>query len=167
MKCPKSTAFPSTHTPLSHKKPLHSVKKPDKIHDSMQHHHNDSTHHISILVSMVWPTKTLHFILLIPHYHIKKFLHHVKATPTSSQRPWRNISILVPMVRSKKTHTKAKKSLSVHCVKSVQIRSFFWSVFSCIWTEYGEILRISPYSVRMPENTDQKKLRIWTHFTLW
>ena len=24
-----------------------------------------------------------------------------------------------------------------HCVKSVQIRSFFWSVFSRIWTEYG------------------------------
>ena len=33
------------------------------------------------------------------------------------------------------------------------------------WTEYGEILRISLYSVRMRENTDQKKLRIWTHFT--
>ena len=31
----------------------------------------------------------------------------------------------------------------------------FWSVFSGIRTEYGEILRISPYSVRMPENTDQ------------
>ena len=27
--------------------------------------------------------------------------------------------------------------LSVHCVKSVQIRSFFWSVFSRIRTEYG------------------------------
>ena len=27
------------------------------------------------------------------------------------------------------------------------------------------ILRISPYSVRMRENTDQKKLRIWTLFT--
>ena len=26
----------------------------------------------------------------------------------------------------------------VHCVKSVQIRSFFWSVFSRIWTEYGD-----------------------------
>ena len=26
---------------------------------------------------------------------------------------------------------------------------FFWSVFSRIRTEYGEILRISPYSVRM------------------
>ena len=31
----------------------------------------------------------------------------------------------------------------------------FWSTFSCIWTEYGEILRISPYSVRMRENADQ------------
>ena len=27
----------------------------------------------------------------------------------------------------------------VHCVKSVQIRSFFWSVFSCIRTEYRKI----------------------------
>ena len=33
-----------------------------------------------------------------------------------------------------------------HCVKSVQIRSYFWSVFSCIRTEYGEVisLHISP-----------------------
>ena len=30
----------------------------------------------------------------------------------------------------------------------------FWSVFSRILTEYGEIL-ISPYSVRIRENTDQ------------
>ena len=43
-----------------------------------------------------------------------------------------------------------------HCVKSVQIRSYFWSVFSRIRTEYGDILHISPYSVRMRENTDQK-----------
>ena len=42
------------------------------------------------------------------------------------------------------------KSRYLHCVKSVQIRSFFWSVF---W--------------RIQENTDQKKLRIWTHFTQW
>ena len=27
----------------------------------------------------------------------------------------------------------------LHCVKSVQIRSFFWSVFSRIRTEYGEM----------------------------
>ena len=30
-----------------------------------------------------------------------------------------------------------------------------WSAFSRIWTEYGQILRITPYSVRMRENTDQ------------
>ena len=54
-----------------------------------------------------------------------------------------------------------------HCVKSVQIRSFFWSVFSRIRNEYREIRSISLYSVRMPENTDQKKLRIWTLFTQW
>ena len=45
--------------------------------------------------------------------------------------------------------------LLVHCVKSVQIRSFFWSVFSRICTEYGYLLRKSPYSVRMRENADQ------------
>ena len=33
---------------------------------------------------------------------------------------------------------------------------FFWSVFLRIRTEYGEILRISPYSVGIRENTDQK-----------
>ena len=38
---------------------------------------------------------------------------------------------------------------------------FFWSVFSSIWTEYGD-LRKPPYSVQIRENTDQKKIRIWT-----
>ena len=53
----------------------------------------------------------------------------------------------------------------MYCVKNAQIPSFFWSVFSRIRTEYGEIFRISPYSVQMQENIDRKKLRIWTHFT--
>ena len=39
-----------------------------------------------------------------------------------------------------------------------------WSVFSCIRTEFGDLLRQSLYSVRIQENTDQKKLRIWTFF---
>ena len=61
-------------------------------------------------------------------------------------------------------------NLQFHCVKSVQIGSFFWSAFFCIWTEYREIQSISPYSlrmylVRMRENTDQKKRRIRTLFT--
>ena len=31
----------------------------------------------------------------------------------------------------------------------------FWSVFFHVWTEYGEILHISPYSVQMWEKTDE------------
>ena len=71
---------------------------------------------------------------------------------------------------------------SNHCVKCVQIQSFFWSVFSSIPTEYGKILHISPYSVRMRENTEQKNSvfgyfsrsekceimkGIWLLFTRW
>ena len=41
---------------------------------------------------------------------------------------------------------------------------FFWSVFSPIRTEYGEILRISQYSVGMRENTDQKNFE-YGHFS--
>ena len=52
-----------------------------------------------------------------------------------------------------------------HCVKSVQIRIFFFSTFSRILTEYGDLLRKSLYWVRLRENTDQKKLCIWTLFT--
>ena len=63
-----------------------------------------------------------------------------------------------------KVNTKTLKSWTLklsnfHCVKSVQIRSNFWSVFSRIRTEYGEI---PTYSVRMQENTDRKLLRIGT-----
>ena len=42
-----------------------------------------------------------------------------------------------------------------HCVKSVQIRSCFWSVFSCIRTKYGDLQCRSPYLARIQENTDQ------------
>ena len=50
----------------------------------------------------------------------------------------------------------------IHCVESVQIRSFFWSVFPCIRTKYRDLQSKYAYSVRIQENTDQKKLRIWT-----
>ena len=36
-------------------------------------------------------------------------------------------------------HLDHEFSRRIHCVKSVQIRSFFWSLFFCIRTEYGEI----------------------------
>ena len=44
---------------------------------------------------------------------------------------------------------------------------FFLVRISRIGIEYGEVLRISPYSVRMRENTDQKKFCIWTLFPQW
>ena len=49
-----------------------------------------------------------------------------------------------------------------HYVKSVL--EFFWSVFSHIGAEYGEILCISPYSVRRQEIADQKNSE-WGHFS--
>ena len=52
-----------------------------------------------------------------------------------------------------------------NCVKGVQVLSFSWFVFSCIRTEYENLQSKSPYLVQTQENTDQKKLRIWTIFT--
>ena len=46
--------------------------------------------------------------------------------------------------------------IKYHCVKSILMRSFFWSVFSCLWTEYGDLLCKPPYLFQIRENTDQK-----------
>ena len=43
-----------------------------------------------------------------------------------------------------------------HCLESVRIRSFSWTAFSRIRTEYVEILHISSYLVRMLEDMDHK-----------
>ena len=42
---------------------------------------------------------------------------------------------------------------NIHCVKCVQIRSYSWSVFSCIRTEYRDLLRKSPYLRIHSENS--------------
>ena len=49
-------------------------------------------------------------------------------------------------------------------MKIVQTRSSFWSAFSCIWTEYGDLRSKSPYSVGIQENTDQKN-SVFGHFS--
>ena len=51
----------------------------------------------------------------------------------------------------------------LHCVKSVQIRSLFSSVFYCIWSQYVDLLSKSPYSGQMQQNTDQK-ISVFGHF---
>ena len=39
---------------------------------------------------------------------------------------------------------------------SIPNLEFFWSAFFRIWTEYGKIRSISPYSAWMQENTEHK-----------
>ena len=56
------------------------------------------------------------------------------------------------MTETDDKHTPFLVHSKSHCVKSVQIGSFFWSIFSCTWAEYGDY-------------TDQKNLGIWTLFT--
>ena len=46
------------------------------------------------------------------------------------------------------------KHIDIYTARKVSIFGNFWSVFSHILTEYGEILGIFTYSVRMQENTD-------------
>ena len=48
-------------------------------------------------------------------------------------------------------------------MNSVHIQSCSGPHFSRIWTEYGEIRSISPYSVRMRENADQNNSE-YSHF---
>ena len=44
------------------------------------------------------------------------------------------------------------------------LHEFFWSVFSRIWTECGDLQSKSPYVVQIRENTDSKKVRILDTF---
>ena len=44
---------------------------------------------------------------------------------------------------------------------------FLWSLFFHIRTEYGEILRIFPYSVRMQENADQETPNTDTFYAVY
>ena len=51
------------------------------------------------------------------------------------QSPSRQCSISIALQRVRKDLTVCQ----MHCAKNVQIRSFFWSIFSCIRTEYRKI----------------------------
>ena len=61
-------------------------------------------------------------------------------------------------------------SLTLHLKQLTSLREkcpyleLFWSRFSRIWTEHGEVLRIALYSVRIRENGDQKNSE-YRHFT--
>ena len=54
-----------------------------------------------------------------------------------------------------KSCNKRYKILTCHRVKSLKRRSYFWSVFSCTWTGFRDLLRKLPYSIQIQKNTDQ------------
>ena len=54
--------------------------------------------------------------------------------------------------------------LSFALRKRCRYSKLFWSAFSRIWTGYGEIRSISPYSVGMRENTHQNNSE-YRHFS--
>ena len=45
---------------------------------------------------------------------------------------------------------------SVSRPKKFMCSEFFWSLYSRIWTDYSDLLRIFPYSLRVRENAEQK-----------
>ena len=67
------------------------------------------------------------------------------------------------VTREKNYNLKKFQALeSLHILrKRCPYSELFWSVFSSIRTEYGKMLHISSYSVRMRENTDQKNSEDW------
>ena len=60
--------------------------------------------------------------------------------------------------------TNVDQFLTEHCVKSIQIRSFFCSVFSCIRAEYGDLLHKSLYSIRN-RKIRTRKSSVFGHFS--
>ena len=69
-------------------------------------------------------------------------------------------TILINIHCKKVENSFFQNTLSEKCRYS----EFFWSVFSRIRTEYEQILRISPYSIRIQENGDQK-ISEYGHFS--
>ena len=59
--------------------------------------------------------------------------------------------IINKRIKTAKKSGRTRLSLRKKCLYS----ELFWSAFSLIWTEYGEIRSISLYSVRIRENADQ------------
>ena len=72
---------------------------------------------------------------------------------------WRQLTSF--FLKCKEQLSEARFTLRKKCPYS----NFLWSLFSRIWTDYGEILRISPHSVEMRENTDQKNPFHSFHFS--
>ena len=86
---------------------------------------------------------------------------NVASSKNPFETTWGHLHFFLALVTQ---HIASKALRKSYCVKRFQIRNLFWSKFSRIRTEHGDLRSKSPYSVRQRENMDQKKLRIWTLF---
>ena len=93
-------------------------------------------------VTLTLPSK-LHPLNLIPIYC---FL--IRSTQKISFSPKSKCKL--------RPHYGKTRILSISLLEKCSYSEIFWSFISRIWTKYGQILRISLYSVQMLENTDQK-----------
>ena len=93
------------------------------------------------------------------------FLIRIYSKPKDTRKFSDKNHIQEVLVKLRMHYTVPRKSCTIRLHEYFPITEFFWSVFSHIRSEYGEKRSISPYSVRIRENTYQKKLRIWTLFT--
>ena len=102
---------------------------------------------------------------------IKNLLSFIKLSTTCHQHilplTWAEILHLAFITRGYNFKTllgiyyAERKTLKISLRKKCRFSELFWSAFSRIRTEYGEILR--PYSVRMQENADQNNSK-YGHF---
>ena len=90
----------------------------------------DSLKPCHIYIRIMLPAQALDFF---------NSLNFQVALQTEQTSPWKFKHLSIQSLREKCPHLE-----------------FFWSLFSRIWTEYGEIGSISPYSVRMWGNADQE-----------
>ena len=75
---------------------------------------------------------------------------------------FRNIVIILK--RNEKQSKRSQMYGTYTLRKKCPYSELIWSLFPRIRNEYGEILRTSPYSVQMRENTDQNNSE-YKHFS--
>ena len=83
--------------------------------------------------------------------------------PNLSDKNSANTHISLLEERPFKVSKSSWKLPSITLREKCPCSELFWSAFSRIWTEYREILRISPYLVRMRENADKNNSE-YEHF---
>ena len=96
-------------------------------------------------------TKHIHIQIALSETAFQIFLNNCGKISENWQNEFIKCVCLLPI----KSLLNVRQRLRLSLLKTSAYSELFWSVFPCIRTEYGEILHISLYSVRMQEITDQ------------